>query len=242
MRMLAALIMVAACGGPAYRLEVTDTYEVGEDATVALRVREVSDADADVVITRPDGTEVRQHAPLDAEVTRVRFSPPVPRPRAIPTFTVTGEYTIELQSRGKTLARRTVHVTVDRLADLIPDEIIADYKPITRFTRAKQAGTQHWKTYGATYEHPSRTDARIDLLIEEPGASLETAWKPYKEGAPLAVVLDHTVRFRERTGGVQASWISGDLIVVMKAPTLADLEQGLIGHFLDRFPSKLSAK
>lgn len=241
-RSLTILCLVAGClKGPAYKLDVTESYEVGEDATIGLHVRELSDDDAEIVITRPDGTDVRQHAPLDAKVTRVRFAPPVPRPRAIPTFTMKGEYIVELRSGSKVLAKRTLEVTLDHLNDLISDESFEGYKPITRFARPKQAGAAHWKTYGATYEHAFRPQARIDVLIEEPKQNLETAWKWYEEQGTLGVIKGATVIIRERADTARAAWISDDLIIAMTAPTLADIER-LIGHFVDRYPSKLAAK
>ncbi len=242
MRSLAILCLLAGClKGPAYKLDVTESYEVGEDATIGLHVRDLSDDDADIVIRRPDGTDVRQHAPLDAKVTRIRFAPPVPRPRAVPTFTMKGEYIVELRSGSKVLAKKTLQVTLDHLNDLISEESFEDYKPITRFTRPKQAGAARWKTYGATYEHPFRKEARIDVLIEEPKQHLATAWKSYEEQGTLGVIKGATVLLRERAESARAAWISDDLIVSLAAPTLADIEK-LIGHFIDRYPSKLSAK
>jgi hypothetical protein len=241
-RSLTVLCFVAGClKGPAYKLDVTESYEVGEDATIGLHVRELSDDDADIVIRRPDGTDVRQHAPLDVEVTRVRFAPPVPRPRAVPTFTMKGEYIIELRSGSKVLAKRTLEVTLDHLDDLISEESFDGYKPITRFARPKQAGAAHWKTYGATYEHPFHPEARIDVLIEEPKQDLKTAWKAYEEQGTLGVIKGATVLIRERAESARVAWISDDLIISMTAPILADIEK-LIGHFIDRYPSKLSAK
>jgi hypothetical protein len=241
-RALSVLCLVAACvRGPAYRL-TTESYEVGEDATISVQVRELTDDDAEIVITRPDGTIVKQHAPLDVEVTRVRFAPPVPRPRAIPTFTTKGEYVVELKSGNKVLAKKTLEITIDHLNDLIPDESISDYKPITRFTRPKQAGALHWKIYGATYEHPFHTDARVEVILEEPKADQKTAWKAYEEEGTLGVLGDSNVVIRERTDSAAVAWKSDDLIVSMRAPTLADLQRGVLAYFLARFPSKLTAK
>jgi hypothetical protein len=242
-RALTVLCLVAACGrGPAYRLTVTEAYEVGEDATIGIQVRELTDDDAEIVITRPDGTFVKQHAPLDVEITRVRFAPPVPRPRAIPTFTTKGDYLVELKAGEHVLAKHTVKVTIDHLNDLIPQEVIADYKPITRATRPKQAGDRHWKIYGATYEHPFHTDARIDLVIEEPKENMKIAWTSYAEEGTLGVIENSTVVIRDRADSASAAWKSGELIVAMRARSLAELQRGLLAHFLARFPSKLSAK
>jgi hypothetical protein len=240
---LTVLLLVAGCGrGPAYKLTVTEAYEVGEDATIGLQVRKLTDDDAEIVITRPDGSVVKQHAPLDAEITRVRFAPPVPRPRAVPTFTTKGDYLVELKAGDRVLAKSTVKVTIDHLNDLIPQEVAADYKPITRYARPKQAGDLHWKIYGATYEHPFHTDARIDLVIEEPKGDMKTAWKAYAEEGTLGVIDNSTVVIRERADSASAAWKSGELIVSMRASSLAELQRGLIAHFLARFPSKLSAK
>lgn len=241
-RALTVLCLVVGCGGPAYRLTVTEPYEVGEDATIGLQVKQVTDDDAEIVITRPDGTSVKQHAPLDAAVTRIRFAPPVPRPRAIPTFTMTGDYLVELKSGNRVLASKKLQVTIDHLNDLIPDESVSEYKPITRFTRPKQAGDKHWKVYGATYEHPFQTGARIDVVIEEPKDDMKVAWKPYEEDGTLGVIENSNVLIRERTDSASAAWKSGDWIVSMRAASLAELQRGLIAHFLARFPSKLSAK
>jgi hypothetical protein len=222
---------------------VTETYEVGEDATVNVQAQETTDDDAYIVITRPDGSIVKQHAPLDAATARVKFAPPVPRPRAIPTFTMKGTYKVELRSRNKLLASRTVEVTSDHLGDLIPDESVSDYKPITRFTRTRQLGDKQFKTYGATYEDPFHPDARVDVLIEEPGDdAYAAAWKTYEDDGTLGVIENSNVILKERADSAQASWTSGKQIVSLHAPTLADLERGLIGHFLARFPSKLQAK
>lgn len=241
-RALAVLWLVMGCGSPAYRLTVTEPYEVGEDATIGLQVKQVSDDDAEIVITRPDGTIVKQHAPLDAAVTRIRFSPPVPRPRAIPTFTTTGDYLVELKSGKRVLATKKLEVKIDHLNDLIPDESVSEYKPITRFTRPKQAGDKHWKIYGATYEHPFHPDARVDVVVEEPKEDMSTAWKAYEEEGTLGVIENSNVVIRERTDSASAAWKSGDWIVSMRASRLAELQRGLIAHFLARFPSKLNAK
>jgi hypothetical protein len=241
-RALSVLCLVAACSGPAYRLTVTEPYEVGEDATVAVQSRELTDDDAEIVITRPDGTVVRQHAPLDVEVSRIRFAPPVPRPRAIPTFTTTGDYLIELKSGAQVLAKKTVTVTTDHLADLIPNESAADYKPITRFTRPKQAGALHWKVYGAMYEHPRYSDARVDLLIEEPNAAMQVAWKSYEDAGTMGVIAGSNVVIRERAQSASVAWKSGVQLVWMRARSLEELQRGLVRYFLARFPSKLRPK
>ena len=48
--------------------------------------------------------------------------------------------------------------------------------------------------------------------------------------------------FRERSESVTVSWYSDKNIIRMQAPTLADLERGIVGHFLKRFPSKVAPK
>jgi hypothetical protein len=237
------LALLAGClHGPPYKLSVTEAYEVGEDATVGVQAQETTDDDAYIVITRPDGSTVKQHAPLDATSARVKFAPPVPRPRAVPTFTMKGSYRVELRSGAKVLASRTVEVTSDHLGDLIPDESVSDYKPITRFTRTRQLGDKQFKTYGASYEDAFHPDARVDVLIEEPGDAYAAAWKTYEDDGTLGVIDNSNVILKERVDSAQASWTSGKQIVSIRAPTLADLERGLIGHFLARFPSKLQAK
>lgn len=236
------LCVVAACGsGPAYKVSVTEPYEVGEDVIVAVRVRQLSEDGGFVVVTRPDGTEVRQPVPLDVEVNRVRTAPPILRPHTPPTINALGAYRIELRDgANKVLAKHELVVQVDKLNDLLPNDEVAGYKPISRFARARQSGAQRWKTYGAIYEHPYRSEARIEVAIEDAGAAIDAAWRPYKEEGVPSVILDNNVRFRERTeGSVVASWISGKRVIAMRAETLVDLERGLIGHFLERFPSTL---
>jgi hypothetical protein len=245
MRAVLVLIAAGACGAQsssAYRVAVTDSYEVGEDATVSLQVKQVSDDDAEIVITRPDGTSVKEHAPLDTETSRIKLGKTAPHPGIPPTFTIPGTYQIELRNSDETvLATSEVVIKRARLDELLPLEPVANHKQLTRYTLAKLRGKQQWKTYGAIYSLPRKLD-RIEILIEEPKRALKDAWKPYAEDATVSVIADNNVMFRERSGSVAASWISGDLIVAMRAPTLADLEQGLIGHFLGRFPSKLGAK
>jgi hypothetical protein len=240
MRALVVLCVIAGCRTTQpYRLDVMDRYEVGEDAVVSVHVERPSGDDAQLVITRPGGTRIRQRAPLDVEVSRIRFGTPLPRPGVEPTFTVPGTYRVELRAGKKVLARLAIEVKVDHLSDLLPDEVIADYKPIVRYARAKQSGPSAWMTYGAIYEHPFRADARIEILIEEPKDHLATAWLPYEEDSTLGVILDNNVRVRERAESFTASWKGSGMIVSLRGPTLADLERGLIRHFLARFPSKL---
>lgn len=241
MRALVALCLVGACarGSAAYHLSVPDAYEVGENATIGLRVGELTDEPAVLVITRPDGSTVRTYAPLDTEVSRIRLGAPLSQPGVEPTFTMVGNYLIELRAGARVLAKHELEVTSARLDEILPDEEIAGYKPVTRYTRRKQSGQLRWKTYGAIYEHPVQSDATIEVVIELPGPHLVEAWKPYEEDTTLAVIANNNVRLRERAANVSASWRASEHIVTMRAPMLADLERGLIAHFLARFPSKL---
>lgn len=234
------MCLVGACArGSAYQLAVTDTYEVGEDATISLRVREQTDERAVLVITRPDGSTIRAYAPLDTEVSRIRFGAALPEPGDEPTFTMVGRYLIELRADARVLAKRELEVTSARLDEVVPDEEVVGYKPVARYTRAKQLGKRRWKTYGALYEHPVRRDAKIEVVIEVPGPHLAEAWRRYEEDTTLGVIANNNVRLRERAENVSASWRASEHIVTMRAPTLADLELGLLAHFLARFPSKL---
>ena len=243
MRAALVLVIVGCAHGPPYKLSVTEKYEVGEDATIALRVRQLSDDDAQIIVTRPDGSIVKENAPLDVESSRIRFGRPAPHPGLPPTFTVTGAYQIELRVDDKVVATTELMISNARLDELLPMEDIAGYKQITRYTRAKLNGKrQQWKTYGAIYTLPRKVEARVAIIIEEPKRHLEDAWRAYREEGTVSVIEGNNVVFRERAESVSASWISGDKIIGMRAPTLADLEKGIIGHFLTKFPSKLEAK
>jgi hypothetical protein len=236
------LCVIAGCRTTQpYRLEA-GRFEVGEDAVVSVHVDKPTSDDAQLVIARPDGSRVRQRAPLDVEVSRIRFGTPLPRPGVEPTFTVKGTYSVELRQGKEVLASESIVVRTNHLDDLLPDEVIADYKPIVRYVRVKQSGPHAWKTYGAIYEHPFRREARIEIVVEEPGEHLTSAWLPYEDESTLGVILDNNVRIRERAESFSASWKSSGNIVTLRGPTLADLERGLIGHFLARFPSKLLPK
>jgi hypothetical protein len=238
-RALVLLWLIGACGAPRYQLAVTDTYEVGEDATVELRVREASKQKAVLLITRPDGSTLRRYAPLREEVSRIKFGAPLPEPGVEPTFTMPGHYTIELRLKDKVLASRDLEITLDRLDEVLPADEVAGYTPVVRYTRPKQSGTLRWKTFGAIYEHPSRKDAKIEVLVEAPEDRLATAWKPYEEDTTLGVIENNNVRLRERSDYATASWRASQHVITMRARSLAELERGLIGHFLARFPSKL---
>jgi hypothetical protein len=241
MRALLLLCVAAGCArGPAFKLDVTEPHEVGEDLTVAVRVKQPDeDQNGEIVVTRPDGTTVKRRVAFDTALARVKLGPPSPRPGIDPTLTAPGDYKIELRKGERVLATYALTVKTARLDELLPAEPIAEYKPVARFTRAKQSGTGRWKTYGAIYEHAYRKDVQVEVLIEEPRGALAQAWRLYADEGTRAVILGNTVRFLERTSSVTASWTSGKRIVSMKAPTLDDLERGLIGHFLERFPSNL---
>lgn len=239
LRVLSCLVCIAACtSGPAYRLTVRDAYELGEDPTIGVAIRETSKNDAVLVITRPSGSTVRQKVPLAVEQTNVRFHTPVERGRE-PTFTELGDYRVELRADQALLAKQEIRISIDRLTSIFHEQEIASFELATRYTRARQHKQQHWKTYGALYEHTIRSGARIHVVVEEPGDALDQAWKPYEEEGMLGVIENNHVRFRERTGSVSASWISGRRIIAMRAATIEDFERGFLAHFLARYPSNL---
>ncbi len=247
MRMRAALVLVLAMGcathAVPYGLAPPAPYEVGEDATIALTVKKLSDDDAQIVITRPDGSIVKQNAPLDAEASKVRFGRPPPHPGLPPTFTIKGAYKIELKVDEQILAKTELVITSNHIDDLLPIEDVAQYKQITRFTRPKLYGKKlEGKSYGAIYSPPWKVEARVEITIDEPKDQLKDAWKLYAEEGAVSVIDNHNVILRERSESVTASWFSGDKIIRMQAPTLEDLEKGIIGHFLAKFPSKLEAQ
>jgi hypothetical protein len=237
---------LVACGattaGPDYRLNVRDSYEVGEDATIALEVNKTTGDSAIVLVTRPDGSTVRQKVPLDREQTQVKFGTLQIARDHVPTFTTQGDYRVELRTGNVVLAKQEIRVVVDRLTKRFGDEEIAGYVVEARYTRAKQNKTERWKTYGALYEHTMRPGVQIHVLIEEPGDFLAEAWKPYEEEGTLGVIENNNVRFRERTGSMSASWISGKRIIAMRAAELSDLERGFIAHWLARYPSSLKSR
>ncbi len=244
----ALLLVLVGCAAKAvpYKLTVPTeggSYEVGEDVTVVLDVKKVSDDDAKIIVTRPDGTIVKENASLEAPNSRIRFGRPPPHPGLPPTITIKGTYTVELQVDDKPMASTSIDVTSDRLNELLPMEDVADYKQITRYTRPKIYGkTAPGKSYGAIYSPPWRVEARVEITIDEPKKYLKETWKLYaEEGAP-SVIENNNVIFRERSESVTASWYSDGVVVRMQAPTLDDLEKGIIGHFLKKFPSKLESK
>lgn len=239
------LTCLIACGAGAsnvagYRLTVRDRYEVGEDPTILVAIDSTSDDDAVLIITRPDNTTVRQKVPLSVARTNVRFGNPVDPGE--PTFTAKGDYRVELKTGNKILAKQEIRISVDRLTQIFPAEDVAGFELAQSWSRARQNKNEHWMTYGALYEHKLKTGTQINVTIEEPGSSLHDAWKPYEEEGTLGVIEDNNVRFRERSGSVSASWISGKKIIGMRAATLEDFERGFIGHFLARFPSNLQAR
>jgi hypothetical protein len=252
MHMRAALLPILATvigcarggsGNMPYRLTPADRYEVGEDATIVLDAKKLSDDDAKVVITRPDGSILKEQVALDQPNSRIRFGRPPPHPGLPPTFTTTGAYRIELKVDDTVLAKTEVTIERNRLDELLPTDDIADYKQITRYTRPKIYGkTYQGKSYGAIYSPPSKVEARVEITIDDPGKHLAATWKTFEEEGAPSVIEESNVIFRERGESVTASWRSDKVIVRMQAPTLADLERGIIGHFLKRFPSKLGAK
>ena len=240
MRVLLVLCLIA-CGGPAYRLTVRDRYEVGEDPTIGITIRETSADQGVLVVTRPDGSTVRTRVPLSIAHSNVRIGEPAAS-GGEPVFTTPGDYRIELRADGAVLAKQEIRISVDRLTKIFDDEEVADYKLIARFTRARAHKRLQYKTYGAVFEHTLRKGVQIEVVLEEPASALREVWKPYEEEGTLGVIENHNVRFRERTGSVSASWISGKYIVVLRAATLADFERGFMGELLGRFPSELEAR
>jgi hypothetical protein len=246
MRAAIALVFAAGCGAARvvpYTLAAPEVYEVGEDATISITVKQLSDDDAQLVITRPDGSIVKERAPIDVERSRVRFGRPPPHPGLPPTFTMTGAYKIELKVDDTVLAGTELVVTRNHIDELLPIEDVGDYKQITRFTRPKLYGkTFEGKSYGAIYSPPWRVESRVEITIDEPKKHLAETWKRYAEEGAMSEIEGQNVIFRERSESVTASWFSGDKIIRMQAPSMPDLEKGIIGHFLQKFPSKLQVQ
>jgi hypothetical protein len=233
------ILALCACAGAPYRLTVRESYEVGEDPTIDVAIREPSKANAVLIVTRPDGTTVRERVALNATQNNVRFGRPLER-GIEPTFTTRGDYRVELRANNKTvLAKREIRISVDRLTAMFDDEQVADFEKVAWFTRPRANKNEHWKTYGALYEHTLKKGVQITVVIEDPGKAMREAWKSYEEEGEIAVMENNYVRFRERTGSVSASWISGDKIIAMRAQSLADFERGFIGGFLEKYPSDL---
>jgi hypothetical protein len=232
------VLSIGCASAPAYRLSVPEQYEVGEDPTIGVAIGKTSSDSAVVVITRPDGSTVRQPVSLGMARTNVRFGGSIARGHT-PTFTARGDYLVELEANGTQLARQEIRISVDRLTRMFPEEEIAGFELLARYTRERGLRKQHWKTYGALYEHTLRSGSEIRVVIEDPGDALDAAWKQYEDEGTLGVIENNNVRFRERSGSVSASWISGKKIVAMRAAVLADFQRGFIGRFLARYPSSL---
>jgi hypothetical protein len=240
LRALSVVGCVACASGPAHRLTVRDRYELGEDPTIVVGNRDTSSADATLIITRPSGSTLRERVSLGAAEINVRVNAnaPVVRGREA-TFSELGDYRVELRANQAVVATHEIRISIDRLTKIFGTDEIASFEPIARYTRARQNKQQHWKSYGALYEHTLRAGTQIHVLIEEPGNALREAWKAYEEEGTLGVIENNNVRFRERSGSVSASWISGKRIIGMRAATLEDFERGFIAHFLARYPSDL---
>jgi len=239
MRALWILGFVGCASGPPYQLSVHNSYEVGEDPTIGIAIAQPTQEKAVLIVTRPDGSTVRQRVSLSIKKNNIRFGATVVDKGSEVTFTERGDYRVELRNDSALLAKQEIRIAVDRLTTLFDESEIADFVPVARYTRPRGLEKQRWKTYGARYEHTLRKGVQIHVLIEDPGDALPEAWKQYEEEGTLGVIENNYVRFRDRNGSVSASWISGTKIVAMRAETLADFERGFIGQFLARFPSKL---
>jgi len=246
MRAVVLLTLVIGCAHAKpvpYRLTIPEKYEVGEDATVVLDVKQVSDDDAKIIVTRPDGTVVKEAASLEEASARIRFGKPPPHPGLPPTFTIPGEYKVELEVNDNVEAKTVIVVKKNLLDELLPMADVGDYKQITRYTRPKIYGKKdQGKSYGAIYTLPWKVESRVEITIDDPGKHLKATWKTFEEEGAVTVMDNSNVIFRERAESVTASWFSDNKIIRMQAPTLADLEKDIIGFFLSKFPSKLEAK
>jgi hypothetical protein len=238
MRLLLLLGLVACASGPAYRLSVNDRYEVGEDPTISVAIRNTSKDQAVLIVRRPDGSSVRQKLSLSAAQTNIRFGGSVERD-GDPTFNEPGDYRVELRSGETILAQEEIRISVDRLTRMFEAEEIAGFALLTRFTRTRANKKQQWKTYGAVYQHTLRSGTEIQVVIEDPKEAFDDVWQQYVDEGTLGVIENSNVRVRERSGSVSASWVSGKKIIAMRAATLDDIERGFIGHFLARYPSEL---
>jgi hypothetical protein len=242
MRVLCALGLVVACSHPAYQLSAREAYEVGEDPTVVVQIRETSSTDAELVIVRPDRSIVKKKLKLDLAERNVRFGSVQVQPGVAveePAFNQVGHYKIELRSGGQVLAQQEIDISKDRLTQKLTEDVIAGFAPLVRFTRVRANGPQRWKTYGAVYEHTKRTGVQVQVVIEEPGEYMTDAWKPYEDEGTLAVIEKNNVVVRERTGSATASWVSGDRIVAIRADSMTDVSRGFLSFFLVKFPSSL---
>ena len=239
MRALWILGFVGCASGPPYQLSVHNSYEVGEDPTIAVAVAQPTQEKAILIVTRPDGSTVRQRVSLGVARNNIRFGGTAVDKGTEVTFTERGDYRVELRNDNALLAKQEIRISVDQLTKLFEESEIADFAPVVRYTRPRGLNKQQWKTYGALYEHTLRKGVQIHVLIEDPGDALSEAWKQYEEEGTLGVIENNYVRFRDRNGSVSASWISGKKIVAMRAERLEDFERGFIGAFLARFPSRL---
>ena len=236
------IIAVAACrGGPAYQLSIPTSYEVGEDATIAIEAHETRKEPADLIITRPDGSRLQKRAKLRAKQTRVKFGTPLVERTSQPTFTQTGQYKIELRSGTHTLATQQITVSTDRLTQIFTNDPIAGFGPTVRYARPRQDGTLRWMTYGAIYERLEGRETEIHVLIEEAGPNAARAFKQYEDAGTLGVFENSNVRLYERTDNVSTSWRSRERIVVIRARTPRDLDRPFIRAFLAKYPSDLKA-
>jgi len=233
------IVAVAACRGPAYHVSIPTSYEVGEDATVAIEVREISKQPAEIIITRPDGSKLQKPAELDAKHSRVKFGTPLVERTSEPTFTQVGPYKIELKSGAQTLAFQQITIETDRLTKIFTTEPVAGFGPVVRYTRPRQDGTQHWMTYGAIYERLEGRETDIHVVIEAAGPNVELAFKRYEEEGTLGVFENSNVRLYERTGEVSTSWRSGERVVVIRARAARDLDRPFVRAFLAKYPSQL---
>jgi hypothetical protein len=230
------IIAVAACRGPAYKISTPGTYEVGEDATVALEVRKGSSDPADLVVTRPDGSKVKK--PVSLSTGRVKLGSPIIDKTSEVTFTQTGLYKIELRSSAHTLAAHQINISLDRLTTFFTTETIAGFAPTLRYARARQDGSARWMTYGAIYERTEGRETEIHVLIEDAGANTDSAWKTYEAEGTAGVLENANVLFRERTGSVSVSWRSGQRVISIRVQKQRDLEKAFVRFFFAKYPTK----
>lgn len=236
------IVVVAACRAPAYQLSIPTSYEVGEDATVAIEARKTSKQQADVVITRPDGSTLQKRAELDENQTRVKFGTPLIDRSSQPTFTQVGTYKIELRSATHTLAKQQITISTDRLTKIFGSDPVAGFGPVVRYARPRQDGSLRWMTYGAIYERLEGRETEVHVVVEEAGSHVERAFKSYEEEGTLGVFENSNVRLYERTGNVSTSWRSGPRVLVIRARAARDLDRDFVRAFLAKYPSDLQAR
>src|ERR1044071_4761604 len=114
MRVLWIVALCACLTGPAYRLNTRERYEVGEDPTIDVSIREPTKDNAVLIVTRPDGTTVRERVALTTKQNNVKFGRPL-EAGIEPTFTVPGDYRVELRSDKAVLAKHEIRIALDRL-------------------------------------------------------------------------------------------------------------------------------